>query len=98
MGAEPVRRHLHRRRAARFEALTQLAVQLAATQPGHVAVERFAHQSVAECGPAVVALVDEPDLEQLPHPGLAGERGHHLELEALTGDRRRLGGGAALDR
>ena len=96
VGAEPVRRHLDAGRAARLEALAELAMQLAAAQPGDVAVQRLAHESVAKRGLAVAALMDEADLEQLPHPGLASQLGHRLELEARAGDSRHLGGGPAL--
>ena len=95
VGAEPVRSDLDRGRAARLQALAELAVQLAAAQPGNVAVERLADEGVAERGPAVALLADQADLQQLPHPVLVGEPRHHLELEALAGDRRRLGRGPA---
>ena len=69
-------------RAAGLQPLAELAMQLAAAQPGHVAVERVADQRVAEGAAALAALGDEPALEQLADAGLAGQLDDRLEREA----------------
>ena len=91
MGAEPVRRDLDAGRRQRLEALGELAVERAAAQPRHVAVEGLADERVPELGRTVLLLDDEPELDQLRDPVLAGQLDHRLEPEPLAADGGDLG-------
>jgi hypothetical protein len=60
-------------------------VELAAAEPGHVGVQRFARQGMAKGAAAGRRLHHEAAVEQLGEAGLARKAGDQVELEFLAG-------------
>ncbi len=95
---EPLRGDLAARLAPRLEQLGELPVQLPAAVPGHVVVQRLAHERMAERRPPLTALDHQPADEQRVQPRGPAQRRDRVEVEARAGDGRRLRGRPGLGR